>query len=168
MSANGIAIIFAPCLLRTNKAVQAQELLKQINKQQLCIEKILNEQVRKYRETLQDIKIIDQAKTTAEERLTKVRQSIRATQSKTNSKSKKDVESQPLEEDPESLEEQERVINSHIKSLRKEKEELTSGLPMFEYRHSSDDDIDDIDSTEDADLQSNDSPFDGPGVEMLI
>ncbi|XP_052282643.1 unconventional myosin-IXa-like isoform X3 [Dreissena polymorpha] len=162
MSANGIAIIFAPCLLRTNKAVQAQELLKQINKQQLCIEKILNEQVRKYRETLQDIKIIDQAKTTAEERLTKVRQSIRATQSKTNSKSKKDVESQPLEEDPESLEEQERVINSHIKSLRKEKEELTSGLPMFEYRHSSDDDIDDIDSTEDADLQSNDSPFDGP------
>ncbi|KAH3855768.1 hypothetical protein DPMN_098337 [Dreissena polymorpha] len=159
MSANGIAIIFAPCLLRTHKD---QGLLEQNNKQQLCIEKILNEQVRKYRETLQDIKIIDQAKTTAEERLTKVRQSIRATQSTTKSMSKKDVESQPLEEDPESLEEQDRVISSHIKSISKEKEELTSGPPMFEYRHSSDGDIDDIYSTEDADLQSNDSPFYSP------
>jgi len=35
MSANGLAIIFAPCLLRTSKQVQAQEMLLQVSRQQV-------------------------------------------------------------------------------------------------------------------------------------
>lgn len=33
MSVNGLAIIFAPCLLRSNKKIQAQETLNQVPKQ---------------------------------------------------------------------------------------------------------------------------------------
>ena len=33
MSVNGLAIIFAPCLLRSNKKIQAQESLNQVPKQ---------------------------------------------------------------------------------------------------------------------------------------
>ncbi|XP_025078499.1 unconventional myosin-IXa-like isoform X4 [Pomacea canaliculata] len=37
MSVNGLAIIFAPCLLRSNKKIQAQETLNQVPKQTSCI-----------------------------------------------------------------------------------------------------------------------------------
>ncbi|XP_053405798.1 unconventional myosin-IXAb-like isoform X4 [Mercenaria mercenaria] len=162
MSVNSLAIIFAPCLLRTNRIVQAQDMIMQVSRQQLCIEKILQEQLYKLKATLQDINTLESAEATANERLSVVRASMR----NSTNVGKKQVQVQPsLSEDTETLEEQERVINSHIQSLRIEKESLTNTLPVFEYRHSSDDEMlsaDDIESTDDSEYQAEDPNFETP------
>ncbi|XP_052795146.1 unconventional myosin-IXAa-like isoform X4 [Mya arenaria] len=165
MSVNGLAIIFAPCLLRTNRNVQAQEMLTQVSRQQVCIEKILSEQVRKLKTTLQDINTLESAEQTATERLSVVRASIRG--EKTAVRHHTEVRSPAsVSEDAEILEEQERVISSHIQSIQKEKEDLTTALPTFEYRHSSDDEMlsaDDVESlVEDVDYRPDEPTFDTP------
>ncbi|XP_052828160.1 unconventional myosin-IXAa isoform X12 [Octopus bimaculoides] len=78
MSANGLAIIFVPCLLRTNKKMQAQESLQQVPKQSQCIESIISEQLRKLKATLADISTLNTAQATANDRLIYVRASIKS------------------------------------------------------------------------------------------
>lgn len=141
MSVNALAIIFAPCLLRTNQKTQAQDMFVQMARQQQVVEKILQEQLRKMLATLRDINTLMSAEETAAERLKYVRASMRQI-----------TPSQPASSD-ENLVEQERVISSHIRSLQEERDNLTSTMPQLEYRHSSDDEmlsIEDVESTYDT------------------
>jgi myosin-9 len=75
MNASALAIVFAPCILRTNKIVRAQDSLHDIGRQTQCIETIVAEQLRKVRSTLADIDTLDTACHTATHRLSSLRSS---------------------------------------------------------------------------------------------
>lgn len=75
MSAASLAIVFAPCVLRTNKVVPAQESLVDIGSQTRCIETIIGVQLRKIRSTLEDIDTLDTACQAATNRLSSLRNS---------------------------------------------------------------------------------------------
>ncbi|KAK3097842.1 hypothetical protein FSP39_013712 [Pinctada imbricata] len=78
MSPNGLAIIFAPALLRTNKKLQAQDSLNQVPRQTRVVEQIIEEQLGKLKEVLHDLSALETAEATAADRLSVVRNSIRA------------------------------------------------------------------------------------------
>ncbi|ELU02859.1 hypothetical protein CAPTEDRAFT_226894 [Capitella teleta] len=150
MSCNGLAIIFAPSLLRTNQKLPAQESLSHIPKQTRCIQCILEEQLRKVQLTLADINTLDRATISAEDRLSVVRASIRQSS---------------YVDDPEEEEEvcasqgdsELRLLSEQIQSLQDEKEELTLRLPQLECRLSSSDD--DLLSTDEIDQSADELDF---------
>lgn len=59
MSASSLAIVFAPCILRTDKVMKAQDSLGDIRKQTICLECIITERMKQVKETLLDIDILD-------------------------------------------------------------------------------------------------------------
>jgi len=73
MNASSLAIVFAPCVLRTNKLVPAQESLRDIEQQTLCISSIISHQMDKIKSTLADIDTLDTAQHTASHRLSSLR-----------------------------------------------------------------------------------------------
>lgn len=75
MNSSALAIVFAPCILRTNKVVPAQDSLNDIARQTQCVETIISEQLRKLRSTLADIDTLDTAAHTASHRLSSLRSS---------------------------------------------------------------------------------------------
>ncbi|XP_064607942.1 unconventional myosin-IXAa-like isoform X2 [Liolophura sinensis] len=171
MSPNGLAILFAPCLMWTNKKLQAQDSLDLVPKQTMCIEYIIKKQLNKLKTTLADISTLESAQETAAQRLSVVAAVVRA--SMRVHKTKEEVTSSL----PEVVEEDEldvsraqaevKVLSEHINSLTREKNTLTSKLPTLELRHvsTSDDDftsdflsMDDAESTLDS-LDDNDEAY---------
>lgn len=75
MNANSLAIVFAPCILRTNKMRQVQESLHDISRQTLCLETIILEQMKKVKETLSNIESVDTATHSFSYRLNSIRSS---------------------------------------------------------------------------------------------
>lgn len=73
MNANSLAIVFAPCVLRTDKPMQMQDKLSDISKQTAVLECIINERLKQVRDTLDDILILDKACHTASSRLSSLR-----------------------------------------------------------------------------------------------
>lgn len=178
MSSNGLAIIFAPALLRTNKKLQAQDSLNQVPRQTAVIKQIITEQLLKIKETFNDLSTLETAEVTATDRLNVVRLSMRA-RSPVRAPTSPEPEVNCIAEetvvpediDEEEAKEEEKALCSHIRSIQKERENLTSLLPALECRHlSSDDDglsTDGMDSIYDtADEEENEEyalTFDLPG-----
>lgn len=81
MNANSLAIVFAPCILRTNKTRQVQESLHDISRQTLCLETIILEQMKKVKETLSNIESVDAAEHSFSVRLNSIRSSKVCSQS---------------------------------------------------------------------------------------
>jgi len=75
MNANSLAIVFAPCILRTNKTRQVQDSLNDISRQTLCIETVVSEQLKKVKETLSSIESVDSARHSFSVRLNSIRSS---------------------------------------------------------------------------------------------
>ncbi|XP_075221620.1 unconventional myosin-IXa-like isoform X2 [Lycorma delicatula] len=125
MNASALAIVFAPCILRTNKVVPAQDSLHDIGRQTACIETIIEEQLSKVRATLADIDTLDTACHTASNRLTTIRSS-------------KVFSAEELL--PAKTDEEEEMLMGHIVEIQKEKALLTSTLPSL-TRTTSDDDL---------------------------
>ncbi|XP_013183816.1 unconventional myosin-IXa isoform X2 [Amyelois transitella] len=116
MGPNALAIVFAPCILRTRKVQPAQDSLHDINKQTTCLETILVDKMRTVRGMLQDIATLDTACHTATNRLSSLRSHSAAPR-------------------PE-----EQILVGHIHEIQKEKAILTSNLPTL-IRATSDDDL---------------------------
>ncbi|XP_017776709.1 PREDICTED: unconventional myosin-IXa-like isoform X2 [Nicrophorus vespilloides] len=127
MSAASLAIVFAPCILRTNKDVPAQDSLLDICSQTQCIETIITEQLQKIRNTLDDIDTLDTACQAATNRLSSLRSS--------KVFSPDELLPQPVS----SNEEEENLLENHIQEIQKEKEHLTSTLPTLTHATSDDD-----------------------------
>ncbi|XP_073960291.1 unconventional myosin-IXb-like [Choristoneura fumiferana] len=117
MGPNALAIVFAPCILRTHKPQPAQDSLQDIARQTICLEAILTDKIRTVRGMLQDIATLDIASHTASDRLSSLRAAPRAAQR------------------PE-----EQLLVGHIVEIQKEKAILTSNLPTL-IRATSDDDL---------------------------
>ncbi|KAK9506129.1 hypothetical protein O3M35_008120 [Rhynocoris fuscipes] len=125
MSSSALAIVFAPCILRTNKVVPAQDSLHDISRQTTCIEIIISEQLRKVRSTLADIDTLDTACHTATYRLSSIRSSKIFT---------------PEELVVVKTDDEEAMLMGKIEEIQKEKALLTSTLPSL-TRSPSDDDL---------------------------
>lgn len=130
MSAASLAIVFAPCVLRTNKVVPAQDSLQDISSQTQCIETIIREQLRKVRSTLDDIDTLDTACQAATNRLSSLR----------SSKVFSPDELLPAnQQSPQQSNDEEHLLVDHIQEIQKEKEHLTSTLPTLTHAMSDDD-----------------------------
>lgn len=130
MSASSLAIVFAPCVLRTNRIVQAQDSLNDIGRQTKCIETLITQKMFNVRCTLNDIHSLDNAAHTATARLSNLRSSKVFTPEEMPHVRPPNMES----------ESEERLLEDHIQEIQKEKDILTSTLPSL-ARASSDDDF---------------------------
>lgn len=132
MSASSLAIVFAPCVLRTNRIVPAQDSLNDIGRQTKCIETLITQKMLNVKSTLADIDTLDTAAHTATTRLSTLRSSkvftaeeLAATRQMTTT----------LDSEAEEI-----LLEGHIQEIKKEKALLTSALPSL-ARASSDDDL---------------------------
>ena len=75
MSASSLAIVFAPCVLRTNRPLPAQDSLNDISRQTKCMETIITQKMLNIKTTLADIDTLDTAAHTATTRLSTLRSS---------------------------------------------------------------------------------------------
>ncbi|CAG9822727.1 unnamed protein product [Phaedon cochleariae] len=132
MSAASLAIVFAPCVLRTNKLVPAQESLIDISSQTQCIETIIRVQLRKIRSTLDDIDTLDTACQAATNRLSNLRSSKVFTPDELLPSSNQPSQQQATDDE-------EHILEDHIQEIQKEKEHLTSTLPTLTHATSDDD-----------------------------
>uniref|UniRef100_A0A8C4ZY13 Myosin IXA n=1 Tax=Gadus morhua TaxID=8049 RepID=A0A8C4ZY13_GADMO len=69
MSANALAIVFAPCVLRCPDTIDPLQSVQDISKTTACVELIINEQMRKYTARLKDISSLEFAESKAKSRL---------------------------------------------------------------------------------------------------
>ncbi|XP_021704906.1 unconventional myosin-IXa isoform X4 [Aedes aegypti] len=158
MSASSLAIVFAPCVLRTNRYVPAQDSLNDIGRQTKCMETLITQKMLNVKSTLADIDTLDTAAHTATTRLSTLRSSKVFTPEEMASNSR--GVGGTLETETEEM-----LLEGHIQEIKKEKALLTSTLPSL-ARASSDDDLlstdldgeggslDDLSSSKDKDLDT--------------
>lgn len=130
MSASSLAIVFAPCVLRTNRQIPAQDSLNDIGRQTKCIETLITQKMLNVKTTLADIDTLDTAAHTATTRLSTLRSSKVFTPEELAPRPQTQIESDT----------EEMLLEDHIEEIKKEKEILTSTLPSL-ARATSDDDL---------------------------
>ncbi|XP_060743517.1 unconventional myosin-IXAb isoform X2 [Tachysurus vachellii] len=156
MSANALAIVFAPCILRCPDSIDPLQSVQDIGKTTACVEMIICEQVNKYRSRLKDISTLEFAESKAKIRLTHIRRSMAKsrfskssplTPSPPTSPLSPVVSEEPVEDKTEAglsdqqqtaLQQEEQVLSQQIENLQKEKEELTFEMLALEPRTSDD------------------------------
>uniref|UniRef100_A0A8D2Q997 Myosin IXA n=1 Tax=Varanus komodoensis TaxID=61221 RepID=A0A8D2Q997_VARKO len=76
MSANALAIVFAPCILRCPNTTDPLQSAQDVSKTISCVELIVVEQMNKYRARLKDISSLEFAESKAKSRLSLIRRSM--------------------------------------------------------------------------------------------
>uniref|UniRef100_A0A8B9RLR6 Myosin IXAb n=1 Tax=Astyanax mexicanus TaxID=7994 RepID=A0A8B9RLR6_ASTMX len=76
MSANALAIVFAPCILRCPDSTDPLQSVQDIGKTTACVEMIICQQMNKYKARLKDINTLEFAESKAKNRLTHIRRSM--------------------------------------------------------------------------------------------
>ncbi|KAF7661877.1 hypothetical protein LDENG_00252380 [Lucifuga dentata] len=132
MSANSLAIVFAPCILRTPDASDPFLGMKDVSRTTLCVEILITEQFRRYKEKMQDIQVLEHAEALAVNQLKLKRQNTII-----ENPSQLDVLEQT-----DADKETERALIDRIKSIKEEKEDLACRLPELEHESSDDDNTD--------------------------
>ncbi|KAM9313161.1 unconventional myosin-IXa [Gastrophryne carolinensis] len=77
MSANALAIVFAPCILRCPDSTDPLQSVQDISKTTACVELIVIEQMNKYKARLKDINSLEFAENKAKSRLSLIRRSMK-------------------------------------------------------------------------------------------
>uniref|UniRef100_H3CW19 Myosin IXA n=1 Tax=Tetraodon nigroviridis TaxID=99883 RepID=H3CW19_TETNG len=180
MSANALAIVFAPCILRCPDSIDPLQSVQDIGKTTACVELIICEQMNKYRVRLKDISSLEFAENKAKCRLTLIRRSMgkghlqRVRYNSTSppvSPRLPSVADVVLEESGDedganslgdvsehqqaAMQQEERVLTEQIESLQKEKEELTFEMLTLEPRASDDETLESEASIGTADSSEN-------------
>ncbi|CAB0036224.1 unnamed protein product [Trichogramma brassicae] len=135
MSPSALAIVFAPCILRTHRTLPAQDSLQDVGRQTRCVETIVEEKLRALTTTLADINDLDKACTTANKRLSSLRSSKNMSPEELSTTLSNVVSRSAAGPDEEVA-----ALVGHIKTIQQEKALLTSTLPSL-TRASSDDDL---------------------------
>ncbi|XP_077174229.1 unconventional myosin-IXa isoform X3 [Paroedura picta] len=77
MSANALAIVFAPCILRCPDTTDPLQSAQDVSKTISCVELVVVEQMKKYRARLKDITSLEFAESKAKSRLSLIRRSMK-------------------------------------------------------------------------------------------
>ncbi|XP_051503721.1 unconventional myosin-IXAa [Myxocyprinus asiaticus] len=178
MSANALAIVFAPCILRCPDTIDPLQSVQDIGKTTACVELIICEQMNKYKARLKDISTLEFAESKAKSRLTFIRRSMGKGQvhrvryqtpsPPVSPRSPTAPEVMPESGDEEAgrvpevtehqqvaMQQEERVLTEQIESLQKEKEELTFEMLALEPRASDDETLESEASIGTADSSEN-------------
>ncbi|XP_067308478.1 unconventional myosin-IXb isoform X4 [Pseudorasbora parva] len=123
MSANALAIVFAPCILRCPDSSDPLLSMKDINKTTLCVETLINEQTRCYNQKMEEIQQLENAEAMAIKQLKLKRQNTMYGQQKF------DLDASSM--DGAGLEIENHLLK-RIESLKKEKSDLAYRLLEFE------------------------------------
>uniref|UniRef100_A0AAZ3QNA4 Myosin IXAb n=1 Tax=Oncorhynchus tshawytscha TaxID=74940 RepID=A0AAZ3QNA4_ONCTS len=159
MSANALAIVFAPCILRCPDTIDPLQSVQDIGKTTACVELIIGEQMNKYRARLKDINSLEFAENKAKSRLTHIRKSMGKGRLRRGSshhapspplsprvlpvvdgESAEEEKAEPglTEQQQATMQQEERVLTEQIEGLQREKEELTYEMLILEPRASDD------------------------------
>ncbi|XP_061616853.1 unconventional myosin-IXAa isoform X3 [Phyllopteryx taeniolatus] len=163
MSANALAIVFAPCILRCPDTIDPLQSVQDISKTTACVELVICEQMTKYKVRLKDINTLEFAENKAKCRLTFIRRSMGKSNLRRLSFHSPSPPVSPrfpsltdtLKEESEgdegteslfeisahqhaAMEQEERVLTEEIENMQKKKEELTFEMLTLEPRASDD------------------------------
>ncbi|KAM6257160.1 unconventional myosin-IXa isoform 2-T2 [Porphyrio hochstetteri] len=186
MSANALAIVFAPCILRCPDTTDPLQSVQDISKTTTCVELIVIEQMNKYKARLKDINSLEFAENKAKSRLSLIRRSMgkgrirRGTYPSPTSpvavrlpsvtdvpeetmSSEEAMEMEVTEQQQVAMQQEEKVLTEQIESLQKEKEELTFEMLTLEPRASDDETLESEASIGTADSSEN-LTFDSEGA----
>ncbi|XP_024896102.1 unconventional myosin-IXa isoform X3 [Pteropus alecto] len=178
MSANALAIVFAPCILRCPDTIDPLQSVQDISKTTTCVELIVVEQMNKYKARLKDISSLEFAENKAKTRLSLIRRSMgkgrirRGNYASPSSPvvvqlpSMSDVPEETLtneaametditDQQQAAMQQEERVLTEQIENLQKEKEELTFEMLVLEPRASDDETLESEASIGTADSSEN-------------
>uniref|UniRef100_A0A8C4ZFI9 Myosin IXb n=1 Tax=Gadus morhua TaxID=8049 RepID=A0A8C4ZFI9_GADMO len=133
MTASSLAIVFAPCIMRSPDADDPFLGMKDVNKTTQCVEVLIMEQFRRYTEKMQNIKELEYAETLAIHQLQLKRQN-------TVRIAEKDAEKDAMQQ-INFDNDYEKSLIERIKSIKEEKEDLACTLPDLE-QETSDDNLD--------------------------
>ncbi|CAG08020.1 unnamed protein product, partial [Tetraodon nigroviridis] len=159
MSPNSLAIVFAPCVLRCPDSADPLLSMKDVAKTTICVEMIINEQIRRYNEKMEEIDQLEYAEALAVNQLKLKRQNthcwhlplrfsppykgvvvcmIHSTVVTVLSDLSVVPENEPLDSDTEA----EKNLVERIKSIKQEKEDLACRLPEMEQPGSDQENLD--------------------------
>ncbi|XP_033960405.1 unconventional myosin-IXb isoform X1 [Pseudochaenichthys georgianus] len=127
MSTSSLAIVFAPCILRSPDVDDPFLAMKDVAKTTTCVEILISEQLRRYNEKMQNIQQLEYAEAVAVNQLKLRRQNTV-------------VEKPPQLDVPDHMpsDETERTLIDRIMSIKQEKVDLACRLPDLEQDNSDD------------------------------
>nr|XP_046215524.1 unconventional myosin-IXb-like isoform X3 [Oncorhynchus gorbuscha] len=131
MSANSLAIVFAPCILRSPDTTDPFLSMKDISKITTCVEILILEQFRRYNEKMQEITELEFAEALAVNKLMLKRRNtiLEKSSSELDVPQMDDLNRSDIDM------ESERTLIERIKSIKEEKEELACRLPELEQEN---------------------------------
>ncbi|XP_015685660.1 unconventional myosin-IXa-like, partial [Protobothrops mucrosquamatus] len=186
MSANALAIVFAPCILRCPDTTDPLQSAQDVSKTISCVELVVIEQMNKYRARLKDISSLEFAENKAKSRLSLIRRSMGKGRLRRGNypsptspagvrlpsmadapeealSSEEAMEIEVTEQQQVAMQQEEKVLAEQIESLQKEKEELTFEMLALEPRASDDETLESEASIGTADSSEN-LNFDSEGA----
>ncbi|XP_066448429.1 unconventional myosin-IXa isoform X2 [Eleutherodactylus coqui] len=173
MSANALAIVFAPCILRCPDTTDPLQSVQDIGKTTACVELIVVEQMNKYKARLKDINSLEFAENKAKSRLSLIRRSMGKGRLRSNLSpvisgrspvpdaagdhglSTIPSEDECSEQKEAAMQQEERVLAQQIETLQKEKEEIVYEMLALEPRASDDETLESEASLGTADSSEN-------------
>ncbi|XP_074507892.1 unconventional myosin-IXb isoform X2 [Sebastes fasciatus] len=132
MTPSSLAIVFAPCILRTPDVDDPFLGMKDVGKTTTCVEILISEQFRRYNEKMQNIQELEYAEALAVNQLKLRRQNTVIVEKP----SQLDV---PQQQPPDEME---RTLIDRIQSIKQEKVDLACRLPDLEQENSDNDNLD--------------------------
>ncbi|XP_063321783.1 si:zfos-588f8.1 isoform X3 [Pelmatolapia mariae] len=152
MSPNSLAIVFAPCILRCPDSADPLLSMKDVAKTTTCVEMLINEQIRRYNEKMEEIEQLEYAEALAVNQLKLKRQNTHywrlplrlpapykgaVMHEKVSTDLSVVPENEPLDSDTEA-----ENLMERIKSIKQEKEDLACRLPEMEQPGSDQENLD--------------------------
>ncbi|XP_076601855.1 unconventional myosin-IXb isoform X3 [Chaetodon auriga] len=153
MSPNSLAIVFAPCILRSPDIEDPFLGMKDVSKTTMCVEILISEQLRRYNEKMQNIQELEFAEALAVNQL-----KLRRQNTIVEKPSELDVPDQTQTDD-----ETERTLIDRIKSIKQEKVDLACRLPELEQENSDNDNLDTSSSMSSESLEDRLGSLDSEG-----
>ncbi|CAI5640679.1 unnamed protein product [Oreochromis niloticus] len=130
MSPSALAIVFAPCILRSPDSDDPLLCMKDVSRTTLCVEILITEQFRRYNEKMQNIQELEHAEAMAVNQLRLRRQATVVEQS--------ELQVPEITQPDEAV----KTLLERIKSIKQEKLDLVSRLPELDQEESDNENLD--------------------------
>lgn len=142
MSPNALAIVFAPCILRSPDSSDPLMSMKDVSKTTMCVELLITEQMRKYKIKMDEITQLETAEQLAVRRLSLLRSKGPRTPKPTEENPPNLVSLEEEEPSDTDMEHEEEILMEQIQSIKEERDQLTLELPQLEVRGSDEENMD--------------------------